>query len=485
MQGFTNARRWLVLVASLILALGACSESRERLTPPSTSDTTAPAAISDFATGRVTPSTVNLTWTAPGDDGSTGTAHRYDLRYATSTITDTGFSFATPVGGLPAPAAAGTAESFTVTGLSPGTPYHFALKTADEVPNWSSLSNVPNVTTVANSAPDIDTLTVSAPAAAPGDTLTLRCEAHDADADSLSYSWQATAGTIEGAGAQVRWTAPGTEGIHRVTVTVTDRWDGSDTDTVTTASDAFGGTLLLQTRAGIIATDPFGHSFVFYDSGAGVEVLGEHIFVTGFSGITEVDHQGQRLTTVVSNPRVSGYVTLLPDLGFAVVTNDTDLIYLVSPAGTVLDTIPIPNADAEKLQGIDGVAVGNQIVISENGNGQLFAVDLTTHAASIFRSVQDGRGWLGAIDHRGGVFCLCRSRRIHEFTPGGDLRDVCTLPVGNITGVVTTGRFAYVVVNLAGELYRVDRTTGEYQVVLDGLDYPQDIEAVPVRLGQP
>jgi hypothetical protein len=39
---------------------------------------------------------------------------------------------------------AGSSETLTVTGLSPDTTYYFAMKTADEVPNWSGLSNVAN-----------------------------------------------------------------------------------------------------------------------------------------------------------------------------------------------------------------------------------------------------------------------------------------------------------------------------------------------------
>ena len=49
---------------------------------------------------------------------------------------------ATQVTGEPTPAAAGTNQNMTVSGLSGDTTYYFAMKTADEVPNWSALSNV-------------------------------------------------------------------------------------------------------------------------------------------------------------------------------------------------------------------------------------------------------------------------------------------------------------------------------------------------------
>ncbi len=112
-------------------------------------DSTPPAAVTNLAAGSPTSSSLTLTWTAPGDDGNTGTATSYDIRYSTSTITAGNFSSATQVSGVPAPQVAGTNQSVTVTGLSASTTYYFAMKTADEVPNWSGLSNVPSATTSA------------------------------------------------------------------------------------------------------------------------------------------------------------------------------------------------------------------------------------------------------------------------------------------------------------------------------------------------
>ena len=113
-------------------------------------DTTAPAAIADLATSNIPTSSIDLSWTAPGDDNSTGTATTYDIRYSTSLITDGNFSSATAVTGEPTPSIAGTAESMTVSGLSANTTYYFAMKTSDEVPNASAISNVPSATTLAS-----------------------------------------------------------------------------------------------------------------------------------------------------------------------------------------------------------------------------------------------------------------------------------------------------------------------------------------------
>jgi len=109
---------------------------------PSSQDSTPPADITDLATGNVTHESIALTWTAPGDDGMTGQATEYDIRYATSIINDTSsFNSATQATDIPIPQPPNSPESFTVTGLSSNTTYHFAIKTRDDANIWSGLSN--------------------------------------------------------------------------------------------------------------------------------------------------------------------------------------------------------------------------------------------------------------------------------------------------------------------------------------------------------
>jgi chitodextrinase len=110
-------------------------------------DTTPPSAIANLSVSSITATSVRLAWTAVGDDGATGTATTYDLRYATSPIDASNWAAATQATGESAPRSAGYAESFNVTGLTSSTTYYFAIKVADEVPNWSEISNVATATT--------------------------------------------------------------------------------------------------------------------------------------------------------------------------------------------------------------------------------------------------------------------------------------------------------------------------------------------------
>ncbi|MEY2409635.1 MAG: acid phosphatase type 7 [Verrucomicrobiota bacterium] len=120
-------------------------------------DVTAPAAVTNLFVTRVTSNSVALIWVAPGDDANSGTATLYDLRYNTVPITDAGWDLATPAVGLPAPAAAGNAQAFTVQGLASGATYFFGLKTVDETNNISPLSNVIGATTPVPDAPAMPT----------------------------------------------------------------------------------------------------------------------------------------------------------------------------------------------------------------------------------------------------------------------------------------------------------------------------------------
>lgn len=110
-------------------------------------DDTPPSAITDLAIDSVSVNTISLSWTAPGNDDTSGRAATYDLRYSTSPIDSTNFDSASTVDHLPSPQTSGSLESFTLTGLNPNTTYYFALKTADEAPNWSDISNLVSATT--------------------------------------------------------------------------------------------------------------------------------------------------------------------------------------------------------------------------------------------------------------------------------------------------------------------------------------------------
>ena len=85
---------------------------------------------------------VDLTWIAPGDDGWFGTASAYELYHATHAIDANNFDGNTVNSITTAsPAPGGMIEVTSALNLGFETTHYFALKTADEAGNASSLSN--------------------------------------------------------------------------------------------------------------------------------------------------------------------------------------------------------------------------------------------------------------------------------------------------------------------------------------------------------
>ena len=137
-----------ILLISFSLLLLACSDEDDGGTVVGPDDFVLPSTIDDFEAINSTGSIVNLRWTSPGDDGIAGKTRVYDIRYSTSTITDSTWETATAVTGEPAPKVVGYEETFTVSGLDAMTIYYFAIKAADEAANWSELSNIASISTL-------------------------------------------------------------------------------------------------------------------------------------------------------------------------------------------------------------------------------------------------------------------------------------------------------------------------------------------------
>jgi len=86
-----------------------------------------------------------------------------------------------------------------------------------------------------NNPPQIVGLACRQEVVAPLDSCLIECVAEDEDGDALEYEWSSDNGTINGYEGTVAWTAPDSEGIYKVTVSVSDGGEeppASDTVTV-------------------------------------------------------------------------------------------------------------------------------------------------------------------------------------------------------------------------------------------------------------
>lgn len=107
-----------------------------------TGDNTRPEKIDLKSEAGSNTGDVVLEWTAPGNDENVGRANEYIIRYSEREITNYAtWCEANDVTGEPVPKDAGREETFTVSNLTPGKKYYFAIRAIDDVGNKSILSS--------------------------------------------------------------------------------------------------------------------------------------------------------------------------------------------------------------------------------------------------------------------------------------------------------------------------------------------------------
>lgn len=134
------------------MLLLSCGKSTQPPPPPDQRDTIPPSPITHFAVDSLSPSSISLSWLATGDDSISGTAAVSEIRLSRIPLAETTLSSGVLVAG-PQPQSAGTRQTLTVRDLENNSDYYFALRSGDEVPNWSSYTFLGPVRTSQDTIP--------------------------------------------------------------------------------------------------------------------------------------------------------------------------------------------------------------------------------------------------------------------------------------------------------------------------------------------
>jgi subtilisin family serine protease len=164
-------------------------------------DSIPPAAITDLTVTRPGSNSVDLVWTATGDDGSSGTATFYDLRVSARAFGATDFETGTRVP-APRPTLAGTRQSWHLTGLATNSHYWLAMRARDEFGNLGPVSNVVEVQTLGPPRLTLSMNDVSA-SANTGSVVSQTVELANDSPGTLE--WSAPAPSFDSTVAQAAW----------------------------------------------------------------------------------------------------------------------------------------------------------------------------------------------------------------------------------------------------------------------------------------
>jgi hypothetical protein len=114
----------------LALAAGA-NPYRVKVQPRTEPDLAPPAMPADLVALDVTSQRAEIYWTAPGEDGNTGTAAFYDIRFMPGVMTAADFEGLPNLPGIPSPEVAGTQQSIPLPNLLFDTEYSVGIRAYD------------------------------------------------------------------------------------------------------------------------------------------------------------------------------------------------------------------------------------------------------------------------------------------------------------------------------------------------------------------
>ena len=131
------------------------SDEKSKLILVTPSDLIFPGTISDLKIENVDTTTIDLSWTTPGDDYFVGQAEKFEIAVSENPILEENFAKSEKYPYTPKPQAAKTLQKWQLRGLVPGNKYYIAIKTYDEAGNASTISNVVLAETIDNIPPKV------------------------------------------------------------------------------------------------------------------------------------------------------------------------------------------------------------------------------------------------------------------------------------------------------------------------------------------
>ena len=125
-----------------------------------------------------------------------------------------------------------TGEGATVEWTAPGTAGTVTIQCIVSDGLGGQDSSEVAIEVLSNYPPIIESMSVDPDRLDAGATTTVTCTASDPDGDTVFYTWSSVAGSFEGEGATVTWTAPDVQGFYFLRCDVDDQNGGITSDSV-------------------------------------------------------------------------------------------------------------------------------------------------------------------------------------------------------------------------------------------------------------
>ncbi|GEM_PF-2666381 len=237
-------------------------------------------------------------------------------------------------------------------------------------------------------------------------------------------------------------------------------------------------TLLVLTREGLLKI-----------SGGSAEVLNKNVtgytltlygdkLYTGCRPMYEISLGGDILKEI--NVKAPYCLTTVPLPGgrFAALDNKNDRVYILDGEGGVVAIANLTNQPNEHLQNMYGIVVGNKLIVSEDGNGRIMSMDLSTYEVSVLKDLSMVDHKWGPITYDDGTYYVGSQSMLYRFKADGPAEPVVDKIFDHITGIGLVQNRLYVA-RYVGDIYVVYLDSGEVEKVVEGLNRVMDMVVIP------
>lgn len=160
----------------------------------------------------------------------------------------------------------------------------------------------------------------------------------------------------------------------------------------------------------------------------------------------------------------------ISDNKIALLDNKYDKIYFIDSKGNLLHKTEMLNPDHEwHFQNVHADVFKNELIISENGNLQILAIDTLNFSQRIFKDLKNLNSPLGKIEVVGDTIYLALRKAIYRFTEFSEPELILLVDEYNITDFEIINEHIIFQTNFGGNIYYYNLISQELELKVSGL----------------
>lgn len=241
--------------------------------------------------------------------------------------------------------------------------------------------------------------------------------------------------------------------------------------------------LLVGTDSGIVKIDansgtvtPLGVGGQWFDLHDGKIYSAKKDWTT----VEVFDLSGNTIKTITHPYFHAVGIVVVGDNLIALLDNDANKVQFIDMSGSLVHWVSFAG-DPSSAQNMDGVVVGNRLVVSEDGKKRVFYVDLDDYSSGTIADLSGiSATWLSGIAYYAGTYYTgADDSHVYKFAEGGEPTLLATIIDAPVSGMELGNGYLYATVFHTGKVYKIDLADGAVTLLASGLSRPENIRAIP------